>query len=174
MVSTAYPSYAYVGLFKSSTGEFAIAGYQTLLQTNNVKVSGVRWEISGVGWGLDKTWGGTYVRPSHDYYAVYFDPTVNQMNIYRTAPGGAGVNLKSANVSWSPNQARQYSVVSTIANQMPGGTTDTQTFADAHIRVGGLEVPFDGAASNPNYGIWGLSIPAGGLTMSTWDKACTL
>lgn len=77
-------------------------------------------------------------------------------------------------VSWAPTQARMYSVINTAANQMPGATFAIETFSNAHIGYeGSFHEPFNGTGSNPNYNLWGLTIPPGGVVMGTWEKKCT-
>jgi hypothetical protein len=83
-----------------------------------------------------------------------------------------GQTVQTATAAFVPDAGYSYGITTTLANQMPGGTSTHERFYDTHIYYSGSWRNMNGAVFNPGTSYFG-TLKVNTLTLEIWDKACS-
>lgn len=159
-------AYAYIGLFGGSS--YGIVGWRSFYNSGlgfRQRVS-FREYVHGQQFDHDEPFSS-----APNTVTIY---EVKHDSSYRMSFWAHGQSMwPVSQLTFDGVQGRMYSSINTFSNQMPGASANIMTFSNAHVGYNAAHYPFAGSPSNPNYSLWGLTIPST-TVMGTWEKACTV
>lgn len=116
-----------------------------------------------------------------EYGAKLLDSITNYATIYDASGTpdwfrfeADGINEGNREATFTPTTASLSSEINSYSNQMPGATFKIETFTNSQWRTNAGWQTFNGSGFNANWNLWGLTIPPGGTTAGTWEKACSV